>query len=62
MKRINNNSDQINFIGSWFLTNNKLSDRLIEYFEKNTHLHRKGVMGGGRNLNFKKKKNYRNCN
>ena len=56
MKRINNNSDQINFIGSWFLTNHKLSDRLIEYFEKNTHLHRQGVMGGGRNLNLEKKK------
>ena len=33
MKRINNNSDQINFIGSWFLTNHKLSDRLIVMYE-----------------------------
>ena len=42
MKRININSDQINFVGSWNLENNNLCKEIINFFEKNQHLQMKG--------------------
>ena len=56
MKRINEREGQINFIGSWIISNDKLFKNLINYFEDNPQLHRQGVMGGGRNINLDKKK------
>ena len=55
MKRLENNSNDINFIGSWSSENEKLFDGLVEYFEKNSKLHRQGLIGGGK-LNHNNKK------
>ena len=55
MKRIKNKSNQINFIGSWIVSNDKLFNDLINYFEKNAHLQRKGMIGGG-GINLDNKK------
>ena len=38
MIRLKNDTDQINFIGSWLLDNDLLCDDIIKFFEKNTHL------------------------
>ena len=54
MIRLKNKSDQINFIGSWLISNDVLFDDMIKFFEKNTHLHNKGVTDRG--LNFSEKK------
>lgn len=54
MIRLKNKSDQINFIGSWLISNDVLFDDMIKFFERNTHLHNKGVTDRG--LNFSEKK------
>lgn len=55
MIRLKNKHDQINFIGSWYIKNDKLFDDLINYFEKNLHLQNQGLTGGGAlNLEIKK--------
>ena len=55
MKRLENKSDQTNFVGSWIISNDKLFDGLIDYFEKNSPLQKQGMIGsGGVNLNNKK--------
>lgn len=48
MKREESNLIKSNFIGSWYSSNDKIFDDLIDYFEINSHLHRQGMMGGGR--------------
>ena len=55
MIRLKNNTDQINFIGSWLLNNDVLFDDMINFFEKNTHLHNQGATDKG--INFNEKKN-----
>ena len=55
MIRLENKQDQVNFMGSWNISNDKLFDNLIDYFEKNSHLQKQGMTGGGAiNLNNKK--------
>jgi len=55
MIRLENEQDQVNFIGFWNISNDKLFDDLINYFEKNSHLQKQGMTGGGAiNLNIKK--------
>ena len=54
MIRLKNDTDQINFIGSWLLNNDVLFDDMINFFEKNTHLHNQGVTDRG--INFSEKK------
>ena len=54
MIRLKNDTDQINFIGSWLLNNDILFDDMINFFEKNTHLHNQGVTDRG--INFSEKK------
>ena len=36
MIRLKNDTDQINFIGSWLLSNDVLFDDMINFFEKNS--------------------------
>ena len=55
MKRIEKKSDQTNFIGSWIISNDKLFENLIDYFEKNSFLQKQGMIGGG-GVNLNKKK------
>ena len=54
MIRLKNETDQINFIGSWLISNDILFDDMIKFFEKNTHLHNNGVTDRG--INFSEKK------
>ena len=54
MIRLKNETDQINFIGSWLISNDILFDDMIKFFEKNTHLHNNGVTDRGINFNEKK--------
>ena len=54
MKRLNFNSDRINFIGAWQLYNDILFEKIIEFFDKNKHLHNKGTIDKGVNLSEKK--------
>ena len=54
MIRLKNDTDQINFIGSWLLSNDVLFDDMINFFEKNSHLHNQGVTDRG--INFSEKK------
>ena len=56
MKRIMRETDQVNFIGEWNVPNDRLFDDLVNFFEDNKHLHKKGVIGGNKNLNLEKKK------
>ena len=42
MKRIDINSNQLNFIGAWNLENNNLCNEIIDFFEKNQDLQKKG--------------------
>tara|TARA_B110000444_G_C18686748_1_gene522323 strand:+ start:334 stop:930 length:597 start_codon:yes stop_codon:yes gene_type:complete len=42
MKRIDINSNQLNFIGAWNLENNNLCNEIIDFFEKNQALQKKG--------------------
>ena len=55
IKRLNIISDQANFIGTWIISNYNLFENLINYFEKNSHLQKQGLIGGG-DLNLNKKK------
>ena len=54
MKRLTLDSDKINFIGSWQLSNDILFEKIIDFFEKNKHLHNKGTIDKGVNLSEKK--------
>ena len=54
MIRLKNDTDQINFIGSWLLDNDLLCDDMIKFFEKNTHLHNQGATDRGINISEKK--------
>ena len=42
MKRIDINPNQLNFIGAWNLENNNLCSEIIDFFEKNQDLQKKG--------------------
>jgi len=42
MKRIDINPNQLNFIGAWNLENNNLCNEIIDFFEKNQDLQKKG--------------------
>ena len=44
MKRLTLVSDKINFIGSWQLSNDILFKKIIDFFEKNKHLHNQGTI------------------
>ena len=54
MIRLKNDSDQINFIGSWLLDNDLLCDDMIKFFESKTHLHNQGATDRGINTSEKK--------
>ncbi len=54
MKRLNSELDRINFIGSWQLSNDILFEKIIEFFNKNKHLHNQGIIDKGINLSEKK--------
>ena len=49
MKRIDVNSNQLNFIGAWNLENNNLCYEIIDFFEKNLNLQKKGVASDASN-------------
>ena len=42
MKRIDINPNQLNFIGAWNIENNNLCNEIIDFFEKNQNLQKKG--------------------
>ena len=54
MNRINEKNELINFIGSWQMSNYKLFDNIIKFFENNSHLHTQGSIDSGVNLAQKK--------
>ena len=54
MKRLTLESDKINFIGSWQLSNDILFEKIINFFEKNKSLHNQGSIDKGVNLSEKK--------
>ena len=54
MKRLTLESDKINFIGSWQLSNDNLFEKIIDFFEKNKNLHNQGIIDKGINLSEKK--------
>ena len=54
MKRLTFNSDKINFIGSWQLSNDILFEKMIDFFEQNKNLHSQGSIDKGINLSEKK--------
>ena len=54
MKRLTLDSDNINFIGSWQLSNNLLFEKIIDFFEKNKSMHNQGSIDKGVNLSEKK--------
>ena len=54
MKRLNFNSDRINFIGAWQLYNDILFEKIIDFFETNKSLHNQGSIDKGVNLSEKK--------
>ena len=47
MKRININTQQIHFIGTWNLENKDLCKEIIQFFENNKNLQRKGTTAEG---------------
>ena len=49
MKRIDINPNQLNFIGAWNLENNNLCYEIIDFFEKNLNLQKKGVTSDSSN-------------
>ena len=49
MKRIDINSNQLNFIGAWNLENNNLCNEIIDFFENNQNLQKKGVVSDASN-------------
>jgi len=46
--------DKTNFIGSWNIDNNDLCKRIIEFFENNKNLQKKGTTVSGVNEKVKK--------
>ena len=54
MKRLTLDSDKSNFIGLWQLSNDILFEKMIDFFEKNQHLHTQGSIDKGINLSEKK--------
>jgi hypothetical protein len=54
VKRLTLDSDKINFIGSWQLSNDILFKKIIDFFEKNKSLHNQGSIDKGVNLSEKK--------
>ncbi len=54
MKRLNEKSDSVNFVGSWKVSNDKLFENIINFFEKNNQLHSQGAIDSGINLTEKK--------
>ncbi len=54
MKRLTLDSDKINFIGSWQLSNDTLFEKIIDFFEKNKSLHNQGIIDKGVSLSEKK--------
>ena len=54
MKKINIDSKEIHFIGSWNLENNKLCKEIINFFEENKNLQTPGASGAGVNQKIKK--------
>ena len=61
MKRLNEKSDSVNFVGSWKISNDKLFENIINFFENNNQLHSQGAIDSGINLTEKKNNrlNYR---
>ena len=53
MKRINEVDEKTNFIGAWLITNDKLFENIINFFENNKFLQTQGRMDNGINLNEK---------
>lgn len=49
MKRIDINPNQLNFIGAWNLENNNLCSEIIDFFENNQNLQKKGVVSDASN-------------
>ena len=56
MKRINLNNDHVNFIGSWKIEDDNISNNIINFFEKNIDLQKDGTTSD-RKKN-RNKKNY----
>ena len=54
MEREKIKSNNQNFIGCWKIDNTNLCDEIINFFENNTKLQRKGSVGGGLNEQIKK--------
>ena len=54
MNRIENISNKINFIGSWYINNDELFEKIITFFENNKHLHNQGAIDSGISLLEKK--------
>ena len=54
MKRLKEKSDSVNFVGSWKVSNDKLFENIINFFEKNNQLHSQGAIDSGINLTEKK--------
>ena len=54
MKRLTLDTDKINFIGSWQLSNDILFEKIIDFFEKNKGLHSQASIDKGVNLSEKK--------
>tara|TARA_B100000161_G_scaffold123099_1_gene87216 strand:+ start:210 stop:812 length:603 start_codon:yes stop_codon:yes gene_type:complete len=54
VKRLTLDSDKINFIGSWQLSNDVIFEKIIDFFEKNKSMHNQGSIDKGVNLSEKK--------
>ena len=55
MNRIKIKSEKSpNFIGSWYLENNKISEEIIDFFENNKQLQKKGSTAKGVEIKRKK--------
>jgi len=54
MRRLTSDSDKIDFIGSWQLSNDILFKKIIDFFEKNKDLQNQGTIDRGINLSEKK--------
>ena len=54
MKRILEQAEKINFIGSWLISNDDLFKKIIDFFENNKSLHSQGSIDNGINLKDKK--------
>ena len=53
MKRISVNTQQTHFIGCWNLENNNLCNEIIQFFENNKNLQKKGSTIAGKDLKVK---------